>query len=440
MKAALATALASTLMVAGCGNDSSEPEGAASTEQSATYELTAAAASPIVANYADIAEAKYGDSLIAARALAEALETLIAEPTESSLAAARQSWLDARVPYQQTEAFRFGNPLIDDWEGRVNAWPLDEGLIDYVDASYGQQSDANPLYSVNVIANAAPLINGEAVDAAEISGELLRDVLHEAGSVEANVATGYHAIEFLLWGQDLNGTGPGAGSRPATDFAVGDDCTGGNCDRRAAYLRAATALLLEDLENVVALWGEQGEARLNLTRDPVTGVNAMISGLGSLSYGELAGERMKLGMLLHDPEEEHDCFSDNTHNSHYYNQVGIRNIYRGSYRRIDGSEISGPSLAALAAEHLPTLSQEIDAAIAAATEALTALKERGDSVEAYDQMIAEGNTEGQQVIEAGVNALIAQTRPLEQLVAALNLGSVYIEGSDVLDNPAAVFQ
>ena len=35
----------------------------------------------------------------------------------------------------------------------MNAWPLDEGLIDYVDAGYGTESDENTLYTANVIAN-----------------------------------------------------------------------------------------------------------------------------------------------------------------------------------------------------------------------------------------------------------------------------------------------
>ena len=424
--------------LAGCGG--ARDTGAGADGDEPTFELTAEITTPIVKNYADIAYATYEDSLIAARELADAVDRLIASPTAETLAAAREAWLDARVPYQQTEAYRFGNALVDEWEGKVNAWPLDEGLIDYVDASYGQQSDLNPLYNVNVIANSAPMINGRSVDATAITPDLLRDVLHEAETVEANVATGYHAIEFLLWGQDLNGTEAGAGDRPASDFDVGDGCTGGNCDRRVAYLETAMALLLDDLEEMVAMWPEGGAARADVMREPLTGVNAMISGLGSLSYGELAGERMRLGLVLQDPEEEHDCFSDNTHNSHYYNQVGISNVYRGRYQRRDGSLVSGASLAALAAEHLPELAAELDAAVNGASEALTELKRRGDTVESYDQMIAAGNDEGRRVIEAGIEALIAQTRPLERLVAALDLGSVYIEGSDALDNPSAVFQ
>ena len=113
----------------------------------------------------------------------------------------------------QTEAFRFGNKIVDDWEGKVNAWPLDEGLIDYVDESYGTASDSNPLFAANVIANKSLTVGGRKVDASKITKELLAETLQEAERIEANVATGYHAIEFLLWGQDLNGTGPGR--RPA---------------------------------------------------------------------------------------------------------------------------------------------------------------------------------------------------------------------------------
>ena len=115
----------------------------------------------------------------------------------------------------QTEVFRFGNTIVDDWEGKVNAWPLDEGLIDYVDAQpTATESHENELYAANVIANPSSTHRRQEVDASKITPELLADTLQEAGGVEANVATGYHAIEFLLWGQDLNGTGPGAGERP----------------------------------------------------------------------------------------------------------------------------------------------------------------------------------------------------------------------------------
>lgn len=399
----------------------------------------AADAVGVINTYADIAYAGYEDSLIAARALDAAVDALIAEPSEATLTAARAAWVAARAPYQQTEVYRFGNAIVDDWEGRVNAWPLDEGLIDYVDASYGTESDTNTLYAVNVIANPMLTIGGEAVDATQITPALLRDTLQEAEDNEANVATGYHAIEFLLWGQDLNGTGPGAGRRPATDFDTAN-CTGGNCDRRAAYLKAASSLLVSDLEEMVANWAADGAARKALTADPDAGLIAILTGMGSLSYGELAGERMKLGLLLHDPEEEHDCFSDNTHNSHYFDQLGIRNVYTGHYRRLDGSIVSGPSVSELVAAADPALDAEIRGKLDATVAAMAAMRARAESVEAYDQMIGEGNTEGNAVVQAAIDGLIDQTRSIERAVAALGLGAITVEGSDSLDNPDAVFR
>jgi len=326
----------------------------------------------VVQTYANIAQAGYEDALTSARALQQAVDALIAKPSDATLNAARQAWLEARIPYMQTEAFRFGNPVVDDWEGRVNAWPLDEGMIDYVDASYGTESDLNAYYVVNVIANPQISVGGKTVDASTITAELLAEVLHEADGNEANVATGYHAIEFLLWGQDLNGTDPApanckgsvrechAGTRPYTDFDA-KRCTGGNCERRAQYLKVATDLLVADLQEMAASWQAGGAARAVIEGDAKEGLIAMLTGLGSLSYGELAGERMKLGLMLNDPEEEHDCFSDNTHNSHYYNQVGMLNVYLGQYRRIDGRVLRGASLADLVKSRDAGLDAEVRA-------------------------------------------------------------------------------
>ena len=396
-------------------------------------------AKEVLETYANIALAKFQDSLSTAKALDSAIGNLIDNPSEATLNAAKSAWIEARVPYQQTEVYRFGNAIVDDWEGRVNAWPLDEGLIDYVDSSYGSESDENSLYAVNVIANTSLTVNGKTVDASAITPTLLSDTLHEAEEVEANVATGYHAIEFLLWGQDLNGTGMGEGKRPATDFDT-INCTGDNCERRAEYLKAASELLIFDLEEMVGNWDDSGAARAALMQDEQAGLRTILIGMGSLSYGELAGERMKLGLLLNDPEEEHDCFADNTHNSHYFDQVGIRNVYSGHYKRFDGSVVQGPSIGDLVAKVDADLHADLTAKLNETMTAMAVMKARAESIEAYDQMIGEGNTAGNAVVQVAIDSLIAQTRPIERAVAALGLGTIEIEGSDSLDNPNAVFQ
>ncbi|CAM3588538.1 imelysin family protein [Thalassospira profundimaris] len=399
----------------------------------------APAAKDVLTTYADIAHAGYEDSLITAKELQAAIDELVANPSASTFDAAKSAWLASRAPYQQTEVYRFGNAIVDDWEGKVNAWPLDEGLIDYVETGlYGEESEENPAYTANVIANPTLTISGETIDASTIDAALLES-LHEIDDVEANVATGYHAIEFLLWGQDLNGTDAGAGERKWTDYASGDACTNGNCDRRGEYLQAAVDLMVSDLEWMTAQWAEGGEARETvLEGDGVPGLTAIVTGMGSLSYGELGGERTKLGLLLHDPEEEHDCFSDNTHNSHFYDALGIQNVYLGRYTRVDGSVVEGPSLSDLVAANDAALDTELRAKLAASVVAGKVMVTRAKGGEAFDQLIAMGNEDGNAVVQSFVDALVDQTKSIEQIIAAVGIDGIEFEGSDSLDNPAAV--
>jgi putative iron-regulated protein len=388
--------------------------------------------------YADIAQAAYEDSLYAARTLKLAIDAFLAKPDEANLRAARGAWIAARIPYMQTEAYRFGNAIVDDWEGKVNAWPLDEGLIDYVAESYGSESPENELYVANVIANASLVIGGKKLNAANITKEILADDLQEAGGVEANVATGYHAIEFLLWGQDLNGTDPGNGNRPASDYDT-KKCSNGNCARRAEYLRVATDLLIDDLAWMAKQWAPGEEARKTIEEgSEEAGLTAIMTGLGSLSYGELAGERMKLGLMIHDPEEEHDCFSDNTHASHFFDALGMRNVYLGAYRRIDRSEVTGPSVSDLVKAKAPEVDAELRQKLDATMEAMNALYLRALTTESYDQIIGEGNEEGNAVVQRAIDALLDQTKAIERAVAALDLKAIEFEGSDSLDNPEKV--
>jgi putative iron-regulated protein len=393
----------------------------------------------VLANYVEIGAATYGDSATTAHELQAAVDAFLAAPSEAGLQAARDAWKAARAPYMQSEVFRFGNPVVDAWEGQVNAWPLDEGLIDYVDPDSAAVNEENDYALLNVVANPQITIAGTAVDASQITPALIADVLQEADGIEANVASGYHAVEFMLWGQDLNGTGPGAGARAYTDYVTGADCTNGNCDRRAAYLKAVTDLLVTDLDEMAADWLPGGAARAAITDDTTTGIAAILTGLGSLSYGELAGERMKLGLMLHDPEEEQDCFSDNTYNSHYYDVIGMQNVLTGSYTRVDGSMVQGASLQALVAEKDQGVAEELTAKISTTVAALTALKAKAESGMAYDQMLATGNAEGGALIQASVDALIDQTRTIERAVKVLG-ADASIEGSDSLDAPTTVFQ
>ncbi|TYL47709.1 imelysin family protein [Marinomonas sp. IMCC 4694] len=404
-------------------------------------ESNTVSAASVVVHYADIAEAIYEDSLTTAKHLRASIAVLLTEPTEENLSAARTAWIAARVPYQQSEVYRFGNAIVDDWEGRVNAWPLDEGLIDYVaKSSYGSESDLNELYTANVIASKQLVIAGETVDTSIITPDLIANHLQEADGVEANVASGYHAIEFLLWGQDLHGTNPGAGERPATDFDLAN-CSNGHCDRRRDYLVAATDLLISDLEEMANNWQKTGAARLALLQQtPDQGLSTILTGMGSLAYGELGGERTKLGLMLHDPEEEHDCFSDNTHWSHYYDAKGIKNVYLGEYKRVDGSWLKGASLSAIVAEQNSALDTDMKQKLNATEAAAQAMVDAAIQGQTFDVLIAMNNTKGNQLVQNFVDALVEETRSTEEVIHQLNLQDITLEGSDSLDNPGAVFE
>lgn len=386
----------------------------------------------VVAHYADIAHAVFADSLTTAQVLERKVEQFLSAPSEAKLNEVKQAWFAARVPYQQSEVFRFGNAVVDDWEGQLNAWPLDEGLIDYVAADY-QHELGNEGAKANIIANTTLKIGNSTLDASNITPELIAD-LNEVGGSEANVASGYHAIEFLLWGQDLNGTNAGAGQRAYTDFVVGAACTNGHCDRRGAYLKAAAQLLVQDLEWMEKQWSAEGKGNYRqelLAESSENGLRKMLFGMGSLSLGELAGERMKVALEANSTEDEHDCFSDNTHNSHYYNEQGIYNVYTGLYKRADGTLLSGPSLHDLVKQKDPQAAKEIqkqfDMTRAQVGKLVTSAEKNNQH---FDQLIAAGNTQGHALVNATIMSLVAQTSAIERAAGIVGIDSLNPDTAD----------
>jgi putative iron-regulated protein len=378
----------------------------------------------VAIHYTELAYAIYSDAEKSGMALQAGIEVFLKTPDQAGLIAARDAWKTARKAYLQSEVFRFGNPVVDDWEGKLNNWPLDEGLIDYVADDYFYDL-GNIGAELNIIANPTLSIGSDIVDASQINVKLLRS-LHELGGSGANVTTGYHAIEFLLWGQDLHGHQLGAGERPYTDYLGADKCTHGNCDRRADYLRAVSAVLVQDLQYMSQQWAPEMtnyRAQLLTMNDDVT-LARMFYGMGSLSLGELGGERIKISLEANSTEEEHDCFSDNTHWSHYYDGLGIQNIYLGKYRRLNGTVLSGPSLRRLVAEADADTDQQTRQALNKTMTTLTVLINTAEAKEnpmKFDMMIAEGNKHGKEILSNILSALVDQTRSIEQAASAINI-------------------
>ncbi|KXF81973.1 imelysin family protein [Enterovibrio coralii] len=395
-------------------------------------QASASTAPQVVEHYADLAHAVFTDAHSTAVTLEKAIDALNQNPSAKTLQAAKEAWLAARVPYQQTEVFRFGNGIVDDWEGQLNAWPLDEGLIDYVADDY-QYELGNPGAVANIVGSTSLKMGSETLDVSKITPELLASLNELAGS-EANVATGYHAIEFLLWGQDLNGTKAGAGDRSYADFAYGDACTNGNCDRRRDYLKAAAELLVSDLDWMENQWAEGQKSNYRatlLSESSDNGLRKMLFGMGSLSLGELAGERMKVALEANSTEDEHDCFSDNTHNSHYYNELGIYNVFTGTYKKVDGSTLTGPSLYDMVKASDPKSASAIKADFDNAKKEVYQLVESAEKQNVYfDQLIASDNAAGNKLVNNAISALVQQTKGIEQVASAIGISNLNPDTAD----------
>lgn len=311
--------IASTLAL---GAFTATPAFAAQPVAAASASASQLKAQDVVQHYSTLVYANYSDTITAGKQMQKAIHAFLAKPTQATQDAARKAWLDAREFYGQTEAFRFYDGPIDNEdgpEGQINAWPMDESYVDYV------VGDDN-----------AGLINNRKV---AITKKHLAELNEHDG--EENISTGWHAIEFMLWGQDLSDTGPGA--RPFTDFIDGKKP---NADRRRAYLKVVTELLIEDLQSVADQWkpGMKKNFRAEFTKGGEASLRKIFVGLGSLSRGELAGERLEVAMASRDQEDEHSCFSDNTHRDAVTNAQGIQNVWLGSYKRLDGSQLKGPGL------------------------------------------------------------------------------------------------
>lgn len=340
---------------------------------------------PVADNYATMIAVNYAQSRAGAQALRDAIDQLVTTPDAASLTAAREAWLAAREPYAQTEVYRFYDGPIDNPddgpEGRLNSWPMDESYVDYVD----QVPDAGIIND---------LATYPTIDAALIAS------LNEQGG-ETNIATGYHAIEFLLWGQDQDPAGPGA--RPASDYDTSAAGTAANQDRRAAYLQAAAELLLEDLDRLVVAWdpavGDNYRAEF-LAAAPEEILRRMLLGMGSLSGAELAGERISVALDTQDQEDEHSCFSDNTHRDIINNATGIQNVYEGRFDTLDGPgvyDLVATRDQALADRLRVEIQTSVDLAMAIPAPFDRAIIEHRDAVEATVEAL---RTQADTIVEA----------------------------------------
>ena len=351
-------------------------------------------ASPVIKGYAELVYAAYQDASAGADALDSSVVSLTSEPTELSLGSARSAWIASRVPYGLTEVFRFYGGPIDDAdgpEGRINPWPMDEAYVDYVEGAPNAGIINDP--------SAVPILD-----------EATLSALNEKDG-EKNIASGYHAIEFLLWGQDKDPKGPG--QRPFTDYVEGPNGTAANQSRRGDFLRAASALLRSDLHSVEAEWApETGAYRgVWLSLPPEVAIGNMLKGMGSLSGAELAGERMQVAYDTKEQEDEHSCFSDNTLKDLLANARGIEDVYLGRHGSLDV-----PGLDEIVRTRDVQLDGRMQADLSAAIAALSAIEGNFDQA-----ILGSDDAKGRKQMAEAIQALRKVTLTIVEIADVLGI-------------------
>lgn len=336
----------------------------------------------------------YKDVEQRAKGLQVAVEALIRTPTKESLQAAKNAWLHARQAYGQTEALRFHDGPIEPLEPLLNAWPVDEAYIDYV--------AGRPNCGIIQSPEQFPSLAGAVLELA-----------NERGG-EANICVGWHAIEFVLWGQDLQVDGPG--ERPVTDFQKGK---GRYAARRCEFLRAVTLLLVGHLHELTAAWQPgRDNYRRKFCADVPASVRRILIGVTVMTAFELGGERLTVAFDTRDQEQEHSCFSDATWHDFVANQIGIEHIVFGASipdRSAPSGVRKGPGLIDLLPPGERELSQSLRRALIKTRKALQAMPQP------FDQgVLAADGSAPRKAIAAAITSLEQQTEVL--LILGKQLG------------------
>ena len=472
----LSAVMAASITITACGSSGNNNSTAASSANNLSSTIVVADIQKVLETNADIALAAYTDSVDTAIQLQTALATFKATPTQANLDAAKIAWLVAREPYGQTEVYRFRLSPIDSTnyqdedgpEGDINAWPLGEGLIDYVvtGSDFGDDQVGVTLHTTGVdytTTNNKTIINSTEI---EINAALISNTA--TAPDEHDVIAGYHAIEFMLWGQDLNLDGSAdteasremstgmnllnsGGHRPLEDFTTNDFA-----DRRHTYLEVVATKLVEDLTSVRDGWaiGATYREAFTTVSDAVTAkqkLTEILIGMGTLSEGELAGERIQIAFRGNSQEDEHSCFSDNTHRDIWLNAEGVSNSYYGEYAGYD-SDLDGTDDVTtnavvngygiddyLASVSLTALATSMETALTATWENLEAVDASARAGSPVDVLIMDNNNRDN-VLAKTIISLSAQANVIAQVAVALEIDDTVVDpdasGCDTSDPSA----
>ncbi|MEE3176190.1 MAG: imelysin family protein [Verrucomicrobiota bacterium] len=282
-----------------------------------------------VSNYSNIAEAASRSALSQGRILKEAISAFVKDPKAETHLLAKVSWMQARLPFLQSEFSRMiveRGEVNHDISNLLNGWPIDPGLIDYTAKVPGE----------NIINNKEKYPS--------ITTELLRSINLKAG--KSGFTTGYHVIEFLLWGEDSERSS--SGKRSFKDY---DKSNSELAKRRADYLVACCDLLIEDLENLVSEWDHESKNNLRSHLESMPSDQAIRKILRMVSVLADGLAESQIGSIISKESvfKEQSTFSDTTHFDFLHTVAGISNLAAGAYVGLDGKlQVMGLGLIGLA--------------------------------------------------------------------------------------------
>ena len=256
------------------------------------------------------------------------------------LPAVQHAWRDARVPWEQSEAFLFGPVDTDEHDPFLDTWPLNVTDLEAIIASNAD------------------------IDTVELTDDV----------------QGFHALEYLLF-QDMNGNTDPA----AIVNALHTD------ERRRAYMRR---VVMEFVSHTQALRDSWDPAMGNFVAELAE------AGHGSMTYtSERAAMQTLLEAMigiaaeLHDaklgapsPAEEESRYSNNSRIDFLNNVRSINNVYEG---RFDQTDSTSMGVTDLVAHENPALDAEVRMAIRDTKAAIIAIPEPfGMSITAHPDAVA----------------------------------------------------
>ena len=384
-------AIALTVAFAACGGDKNEPSPSPTPTPTPTPTPSPTPTPTVSVTEADLeaAVAQYVDGvvlptykLLAERneALNDAVEAFRLKPSDANFEEVAYAWLDAREPWESSEAFLFGPVADKGLDPNMDSWPLDQVAI-------------------------AAILNSADWAELEWSGDYDEDD-EEIEAVQS--VRGFHTLEYLTFkdGEPRTVSAKTGSTDPNTmEYADANKEAWGN------YMQAVAALLRADAKTLYADWNEsynggKSYAEIFKTHDGTEGLNSAINCIETIIDGcaDIASEvgASKIGdpVSLYEDGKTQEAlyaveswYSWHSRDDYTNNIYSIRNAYYGS---LDGS-VNAKSLSALVAKVNADFDAKVKAAIKAAADAIQAIpqpfRNNINSAEAKAAMDACGDLE-----------------------------------------------